>query len=99
VSVPLSAIWYPKKQDVDTALEALADKSLRPIFVHCEHGRDRTGMIIGLYRVFHEKWKAEDAWSEMLARGFRSMLVSLTRYFSLQTGLSWFGEAEFAPGL
>jgi len=33
-----------------------------PVFVHCQHGADRTGCMIGLYRVKVQSWKFEQAW-------------------------------------
>lgn len=36
-----------------------------PVFVHCAHGSDRTGCMIGLWRVRHDGWSYEDAYKEM----------------------------------
>lgn len=34
----------------------------RNVYIHCKHGRDRTSLIVALYRVMHEGWGPEDAW-------------------------------------
>jgi protein-tyrosine phosphatase len=61
----------------------LSDASLRPIFVHCLLGKDRTAFILGLYRVYYEDWPPEAAWAEMLRSGFhvRSTLRGFQTYF------------------
>lgn len=42
-------------------------------FVHCSHGRDRTGEIVGVYRVWVDHWPKERAYREMKEMGFRPM--------------------------
>src|SRR5260221_11054219 len=39
-------------------------------FVHCQWGRDRTGLAIALYRCEHDHWSAEDAIKEAKSFGF-----------------------------
>jgi hypothetical protein len=56
------------------------------IYVHCLHGEDRTGLVIGLERVFVEGWSPESAWKEMLAFGFHTFYLGLDSYFFTQTG-------------
>lgn len=80
-SQPLSSFWFPDDEQVDDILDFISDPSNQPVFVHCLHGRDRTGMIIGLYRVLYEGWKPQDAYKEMLNFGFRPQFIPLDRYF------------------
>ncbi len=87
VSVPLSPVLPLRDRDVNSALEALANPALHPIFVHCRHGRDRTGLVVGLDRVERQGWSATRAYDEMLDRGFRSHLIFLDRYFKDRVGL------------
>src|SRR5450432_1877870 len=53
------------------AIATLADDDHGNVYVHCTHGRDRTGLIVGLYRVFHDGWQAKNAYAEMNTQGFR----------------------------
>lgn len=47
----------------------------KPILVHCEHGEDRTGLIIAAYRVTAcDGWTKEAAWNEALAHGYRELI-------------------------
>ncbi len=40
-----------------------------PIYVHCEHGKDRTGLVLALYRVRHDGWSPARAAAEMADLG------------------------------
>jgi protein tyrosine/serine phosphatase len=40
------------------------------VFVHCAHGADRTGLMIGLWRVQHDGWSYLAAAQEALHYGF-----------------------------
>jgi protein-tyrosine phosphatase len=73
----------PSESRVKDALLTLADPSLHPIFIHCRLGRDRTGMIVGLYRIYYQNWTPKAAWDEMLRLGFKLSwtLRGLETYF------------------
>ena len=73
----------PSERHVKEVLLTLADPSLHPIFIHCRLGRDRTGMIVGLYRIYYQNWTPEAAWDEMLRLGFKVdwTLRGLQTYF------------------
>lgn len=71
---------------VRSILKLVADKSSWPLLVHCKHGEDRTGLIIGLYRVVYQGWKPQDAWNEMLELGYHRFFYNLTAVFEEVTG-------------
>jgi protein tyrosine/serine phosphatase len=48
-------------------------------YIHCEHGQDRTGLIVGLYRLQVEHWTKARAYAEMRAHGFHPELLGLCR--------------------
>jgi tyrosine-protein phosphatase SIW14 len=52
-----------------------------PLLVHCQENRDRTGLLVGLYRVRRQGWPPEAAYDEMLRFGLRPSLRYLHRYF------------------
>ena len=56
-----------------------------PILIHCQHGKDRTGLVIGLIRVLHQGWKPEDAFREMLKYGYNPRYTNLNRAFETLT--------------
>jgi hypothetical protein len=57
-----------------------------PVFVHCQKGEDRTGLVVGLYRVLNQKWAPQDAWNEMFKFGYHPHFRALTHYFEKRTG-------------
>lgn len=67
----------PTTDQVRTFLATLADASRRPVFVHCQHGADRTGAMIGIYRVTQQGWDFGRTWSEMRRFGFKPYLREL----------------------
>jgi tyrosine-protein phosphatase SIW14 len=87
ISVPTASFFKPKDQDVDHVLAVLADPANYPVFIHCTHGEDRTGLMMGLYRVEKEGWRADKAYAEMLDLGFHKALFALDDYFEDRSGL------------
>ncbi len=77
VSIPLSALRRPADDDVKRFLEIAKQKDREPIYLHCLHGRDRTGAMVGVYRVVEDGWSGDAAYREMLIRGFRPFFVKL----------------------
>jgi protein tyrosine/serine phosphatase len=86
ISKPMSGFWAPDDGEVNDILALLADSSNRPLFVHCQHGQDRTGLLIALDRVFNEGWSPADAHAEMMAHGFHKILWFLHHYYEEKTG-------------
>lgn len=86
ISSPMSWSVSPTDQQVDKILEIMSDPKNYPLFVHCKHGRDRTGMVVGLYRVLEQGWTAKKAYNEMLKLGFRPQLIALDSYFKERAG-------------
>lgn len=48
------------------------------VFVHCEHGQDRTGLVVAAYRV-SQGWSKASAQAEMMECGFHPILLGLWR--------------------
>ncbi|MFL5815807.1 MAG: fused DSP-PTPase phosphatase/NAD kinase-like protein [Bdellovibrionia bacterium] len=87
VSIPLSGFLAPSDQQMDQVFKVIHDPSNYPIFLHCKHGEDRTGLVVGLYRYYDEHWAAKAAYDEMLSHGFHKVLLGLNYYFKEKTGL------------
>jgi len=62
--------WDADEDEVVELLKVLADPANRPVFVHCKHGADRTGMAVATYRIICEGWAKADAIDEMRNGGF-----------------------------
>lgn len=86
INIEMDSSDWPDDDEIDAALAAMSNPRNHPIFVHCKHGRDRTGLVIGLYRVEVQGWSPERAYREMLDHGFRTYLKNLRKYFEKRTG-------------
>lgn len=73
-------------EQIDSITTLLAESANGPIYVHCKHGQDRTGLVIGIERVFVEHWAPADAYAEMLTIGFHPGFIGLNHYFEEKTG-------------
>jgi tyrosine-protein phosphatase SIW14 len=71
---------HPEEEDVLAFLKVVSDPRNRPVFVHCRQGRDRTGMMVAVYRMVVQNWTKQDALAEMKARGFRSGWEEIEEY-------------------
>ena len=94
IARPMSGFFAPRDSEVDEILSILADKSNYPIYVHCLHGQDRTGLIVGLFRVFNQNWAPTAAYDEMLQYNFHTSLFLLNSYFKNRTGYQQGFEAD-----
>lgn len=62
--------WEPKEEDVVRFLRIAVDKKRQPVFVHCQHGADRTGTMCAVYRIAVEGWTKQQAIDEMTKGGY-----------------------------
>lgn len=76
INLPMGSA-APTTTQVSTFLAVLAKAPDEPVFVHCQHGADRTGCMIGIYRVQVQGWSFSKAWAEMRAYGFKPWLSEL----------------------
>ena len=62
--------WHPEEKEIVRFLQIVMDKERMPVFVHCRHGADRTGMMCALYRIVVQNWTKQEAIEEMSTGGF-----------------------------
>jgi protein-tyrosine phosphatase family protein len=73
----------PSEKHVHRILLTLRDPRFHPIYFQCAFGRDRTGLIAGLYGIYFKGMSPPDAWREMKHFGFKESwtLRGLKVYF------------------
>jgi|GEM_PF-885527 len=84
-------------------LGLLADRANLPIYVHCFHGRERTGTMIAVYRMAIENWSYERARDEMLSFGVNkwihfNLFVYLKRFRKFLDKNPTFSDRIHLPG-
>jgi tyrosine-protein phosphatase SIW14 len=62
--------FHPEDKDFAQFLKLLREHPGSKVFVHCNTGIDRTGMMVAAYRIAEQGWTAADARKEMDAYGF-----------------------------
>lgn len=62
--------WHPERKEAVRFLQIVADPKRTPVLVHCQHGADRTGAMVAIYRVAVQGWTKEEAIREMTEGGF-----------------------------
>lgn len=62
--------WHPEREDVVRFLKIATDPARTPLLVHCQHGADRTGTMVAIYRVAVQGWSKTEAVREMTEGGF-----------------------------
>src|SRR4029453_11559007 len=80
VHIPLESSDKPTVGAVAAFLKTATDPSLRPMYVHCQHGVDRTGTMMALYRMEVEGWKNDEAFAEMVFFGAHRIWQDLRAY-------------------
>jgi hypothetical protein len=71
----LHTVEAPDPVNVDRAVAELSKAG--GVLAKCLHGQDRTGYVLGRYRVLHDHWTKGAAYREMLAHSFHPELVGL----------------------
>src|SRR5204863_8322032 len=69
--LPMHCLETVTDQQLAQALSVLNDQNAWPIYVHCEGGRDRTGVVVACYRISHDNWSNQKALAEARQCGIR----------------------------
>lgn len=86
----------PSEKHVSEILTILREKRYRPIYFHCDLGRDRTSLIAALYKIYFLQMSQQDAWQQMKSDGFKDSwtLRGLRKYLERHPK----SPSSFVPG-
>lgn len=70
-NVPFHRLGRPTVEQVQRVLSLISAVENQPVFVHCKQGADRTGIVIALYRIDHDRWTGERAKAEANRYGLK----------------------------
>lgn len=65
VAIPMTTHAVPTPAQLAQFLGIVNDPASGPVYVHCVGGRHRTGVMTAAYRMTHEGWTGQQAFSEM----------------------------------
>jgi len=63
--IPLTTSDQPRAEAVAQFLGLVNDSANQPVYVHCQGGRHRTGVMTAVYRMTQDGWDAPRAFAEM----------------------------------
>jgi len=67
----------PREKQIVEFLNTLNNKANLPVFVHCRQGADRTGTLLGIYRVVENNWTFRRTYAEMRLHHFKPFLSGM----------------------
>jgi tyrosine-protein phosphatase SIW14 len=79
VSIDMDPFLPPGDEKIERFLKLVTGDKAAPTFVHCLHGQDRTGMIVGIYRMIVHGHDFARAFEEMVSLGFHREFVNLEK--------------------
>jgi len=80
IAIPIRMSRNGLKEKVDRVVALMADTANQPVYIHCRHGQDRTGIVIAAYRMKQQGWSQVAAETEMQAFGFNDIWVNFKKF-------------------
>jgi tyrosine-protein phosphatase SIW14 len=68
--IPMTTREAPSVETIAYFLKLVSDPASQPVFVHCQGGRHRTGLMTAIYRMTIDGWSAREAFAEMKRYNF-----------------------------
>ena len=65
IQIPMKTRVAPTAAQLRQFFSVVTDHAHQPVYVHCVGGRHRTGVMTAVYRMSHDRWTAEQAFTEM----------------------------------
>jgi tyrosine-protein phosphatase SIW14 len=79
-NLPFGRWGRPQDKEMEQVLSIINNPANQPVFVHCQHGADRTGVVIAVYRITHDGWTSEQATAEAKHYGLKPWQLGMKDY-------------------
>lgn len=81
-NVPLKRLGRRTDLQIERVLTLIEAPENGVVFLHCEHGADRTGTVVAVYRIGHDGWTGREAMREAKRYGMRFWQRGMKDYIS-----------------
>lgn len=79
-SIAMPGLSRPSDAQVARVMALVDAQENGPVFVHCKRGSDRTGTVVAVYRITHDKWTDQQALDEARRYGLSWMEFGMKNY-------------------
>ncbi len=76
VHIPMG-FGTPSPKSINQFLAVVTNPVNQPVYVHCRQGADRTGAVVGIYRMLVQGWSFDKTYSEMRTHHFKPWLLTM----------------------
>ena len=80
IEIPMNTFSSVNDANIKKAIDIIKDPNNQPVYVHCRQGKDRTGVVMAIYRMEADGWPKKDAIAEMESFGFNDVWTNLKRF-------------------
>jgi protein tyrosine/serine phosphatase len=80
IAMPIKMTRDGLTEKVNQVVALMADPANQPVFVHCRHGQDRTGIVVAAFRMKEQGWSLKEAETEMQSFGFNDVWVNFKKF-------------------
>jgi tyrosine-protein phosphatase SIW14 len=77
---PFERWGSPQDKEIEPVLSIINNPANQPVFIHCQRGADRTGVVIAVYRMAHDGWTSEQAMAEAKRYGLKPWQLGMKDY-------------------
>lgn len=81
VNISMRADKPPTEEQIRQFFTVINNSNNLPVYVHCLQGKDRTGVMTGLYRLKKYGWAYSKIYAEMKKHGYHSILFPRQKRF------------------
>jgi len=87
--IPRRRVPRERPAAIDQFLEIMDDPANYPVLIHCRAGLNRTGCLVGVYRMEYEGWSPREVIREMKENGFGEYTCTAANDYIVQYVLTY----------
>jgi protein tyrosine/serine phosphatase len=81
IHVPMNGLTAPTNAQIAQLMRIL-ETAPQPVFIHCQHGEDRSGTVVACWRISHDHWPNDKALKEAKAYHINPVQIGMKRFIA-----------------